>query len=136
MNLHLYKTKCQNVALFLVCSTLFHLFVGAVSTQYPANSEVRFNVSQNVFKGEVFYHLVFLEIEVIHQRKHNCHRSQLTNLQNSVPVKTPIKCDLNLTKKELHKLTFDRLANIFTHSDIFFHSVNIFPTTEYFSTSL
>ena len=29
MNLHLYKTKCQNVAFFLVYSTLFHLFVGA-----------------------------------------------------------------------------------------------------------
>ena len=29
--------------------------------------------------------------------------------QNGDAVKTPIKCDVNLTKKELHKLTFDSL---------------------------
>ena len=84
-----------------------------------------------MFSKEKYFIILFSSRSNIHQRKHNCHRSQLTNLQNSVPVKTPIKCDLNLTKKELHKLTFDRFVRIricFSIRKIFF------LTTEYFST--
>ena len=60
MNLHLCKTKCQNVAFFLVYSTLFRPFVGALFHVVSIQQILKY-VSQNVFKGEVFYHLVFLE---------------------------------------------------------------------------
>ena len=127
MNFHLYKTKCQNVAFF---PCLFHSISSIRGRCFHGVSSKFWSTFQRFTKcfqrRSILSSCFPRDRSNIHQRKHNCHRSQLTNLQNSVPVKTPIKCDLNLTKKELHKLTFDRLANIFTHSDIFFHSVKCF----------
>ena len=127
MNFHLYKTKCQNVAFF---PCLFHSISSIRGRCFHGVSSKFWSTFQRFTKcfqrRSILSSCFPRDRSNIHQKKHNCHRSQLTNLQNSVPVKTPIKCDLNLTKKELHKLTFDRLANIFTHSDIFFHSVKCF----------